>query len=109
MILGIEGDDKSGKTTLALTAPRPIFHMDLDVGGFRRASHRFQGADIRSKPYYLPRQAVVDELRQGSKTQFGEKPPSVLKPTRLLVGYRELWYTLLSDYADALESTVATI
>lgn len=104
MIVGIEGDDKSGKTTLALTAPRSLWHIDLDVGGFRRASHRFQGIPgISSTPYYLPRQAVVGQLRQGQQLALGSKAPSVLRPTQILVGYRELWYKLLSDYADHLE------
>lgn len=107
-ILGIEGDDKSGKTSLLLTAPRPLHHMDLDVGGFRRARHRFQNPDgsiqsgITSTPYYLPRQAVVDQLRQGSRQTSG-KAPSVLKPTSILRGYKELWYQMLTDYADKLE------
>jgi len=32
LIVKIEGLDKSGKTHLALTAPPPIFHIDIDVG-----------------------------------------------------------------------------
>lgn len=36
LLLGIWGDIKTCKTTLALTAPKPIFHIDADLG-FERA------------------------------------------------------------------------
>jgi hypothetical protein len=108
-ILGIEGDDKSGKTSLALTAPRPLWHVEMDVGGFRRAAHRFTGVpDIKSDPYPIPRQAVLSSLRQGHNGTG--KAPSVLRPTQILTGYKELWYRLLSNYADKLEDpTTQTI
>ncbi len=38
-IVGIWGEDKTGKTTLALTFPKPMKVMEIDIGGFTRAVH----------------------------------------------------------------------
>ena len=43
MIAGIWGEDKSCKTTLALTFPKPLIFMEFDIGGFQRAIYRFNG------------------------------------------------------------------
>lgn len=73
LIMGIYGDIKTGKTSLALTAPKPLVHFDLDQG-FERAEPRvakfrikrippngpnltedlFQNYDIVTKPYQIP-------------------------------------------------------
>jgi len=45
IIASIEGTDKTGKTHLALTAPRPIMYIDLDVGT-EGVIHKFQGEDL---------------------------------------------------------------
>ena len=34
------GDEGTGKTTMALTFPKPLVHFDIDVVGFRRAAWR---------------------------------------------------------------------
>jgi hypothetical protein len=43
LLVGIWGDIKTAKTTFALTAPKPLFHMDLDLG-FERAENRFESS-----------------------------------------------------------------
>ena len=45
IIASIEGTDKTGKSHLALTAPRPIMYIDLDVGT-EGVIHKFQGEDL---------------------------------------------------------------
>jgi hypothetical protein len=46
LLVGVWGDIKTAKTTFALTAPKPLFHMDLDLG-FERAESRFEaGSEI---------------------------------------------------------------
>lgn len=96
----ISGETKTGKTTLGLTFPKPLRHFDLDVGGFRRAKHRFQAdidsGQVVSKSYFAPQQAVIGRLDVG--------------PSKLLVGMKELWYKMLKDYLEALkDEDVATI
>jgi len=101
MIVAIWGKEKTLKTTLALTFPRPIEHFDLDVGGFDRAAWRFEQRPdglkgINSTPYPAPLQ--IDKLMGKSP-----KDVSIRLPVRV-VGMKELWQKFLQDYVKALES-----
>jgi hypothetical protein len=105
IVLGIQGDDKTGKSTLALSFPRPIRHFDLDVGGFGRARNRYEteisAGEIISKSYYLPMQGIRTALL-GKKTGF--------KEAARVVGCKELWYEMVEDLLDVLEnSNIKTI
>lgn len=100
-VVGIWGDDKTGKTTLGLSAPKPLVHFDLDVGGFDRAKVRLERLgllkQVVSEAYYLPQQAIINKV-------IG------VKQSPRLVGIKELWYKLLEQYVKALEdSSVSTI
>jgi len=97
MIVGIWGEDKSCKTTLALTAPKPMVFMELDIGGFDRAIYRFQDEFnrglIRYEAYPLP-------------MTFGRFDPSTLtvRPSRIVVGMKELFYQWASKYINHLRN-----
>lgn len=99
IVLGIQGDDKSGKSSLALSFPTPIRHFDLDVGGFARARNRYEKEIaeglIKSKSYYMP--------QQGIKTAMLGKALS-FKTAARLVGMKELWEEMITDYINALEA-----
>jgi hypothetical protein len=99
IVVGIQGDDKTGKSTLALSFPTPIRHFDLDVGGFRRARNRYEEAIsagvISSKSYYMPQQGIRSKL-------LGKAPS--FKDAARIVGMKELWYEMVEDYLDALEA-----
>lgn len=103
IVVKIDGEVGVGKTSLALTFPKPIIHMSTDVGGFERAAWRFQ-EDIKSeaiisRPYHIPQQAILDKLL------------GTAKQAKKLVGMRDLWYgRLLKDYVAALsDPSVATV
>ena len=40
-IVGLDGEEKTGKSTLGLTFPKPIANFCFDRGGFERAAWRF--------------------------------------------------------------------
>ena len=93
IIAGIWGNDKTAKTTLALTFPKPLVHMELDIGGFDRAKYRFKD-DITNnliipKSYVMPYQTrpITPEVR----------------PSKIIIGVKELWYKFLIDYIAFLE------
>ena len=100
MIAAIRGDDKTGKTSLILTFPKPLFHMDFDVGGFNRASHRFRqeikDGLVVSKSYHIPQQSLRSRMGL-DKAAFG------MSQTNKVVGIKELWYQMLTDYIEVLE------
>lgn len=89
-ILVISGDNKTTKTTLALSGPKPLRHYDLDLG-YERASHRFNGQEILSTRYTTPAQGV--DILQGKVR---------VRSRNVLHGVRELWDQWVEDYITAL-------
>lgn len=86
MILAIWGEEKTGKSALALSFPDPLVHFDFDYGYDRVADSTYghkliNGRSITTNPYTLP-------------VQFGG---------RKMEGAKELWLKFLKDYLKALE------
>jgi len=46
MIAIIGGEEKKGKTTFAMSFPKPMLYLEFDVGGFDRAKHRFNPEEL---------------------------------------------------------------
>lgn len=87
MIAAPWGDEKTGKSSFALTFPKPIWHADMDFG-FHRVTGRFkkeiESGLIVSKPYPIP----VEELMFSS--QIG----------RPIKGVREVYEEFLHDFVN---------
>lgn len=107
-VIGIWGDDKAGKTTVALTAPRPILYMEYDIGGFERARRNIgdihisdwvKDGSIIHKRYVMPFQvANFDPVK------------NIVRPSKIVTGVKELFYRWLGDYMKAVQDTkVASI
>ena len=97
MIVAIWGKEGEGKTSMALTFPKPLAHFDLDVGGYDRASWRLDAAEIVSRSYPLPIQldklTGPEELKK-VKTEKG----ITVKLSNKISGYRELWQKITNDF-----------
>ena len=95
MIVGIWGNDKTGKTSLALSFPKPMLYMELDLGGFDRAAPRFKAEVdeglITHKEYSVPFQG-----------DFGVGDTPTFKPSKIITGMKEFWYSFLQDYIGFL-------
>jgi hypothetical protein len=94
------GHEKTSKSTISLTFPKPLIHFELDVGGFRRATSRpgTKLDGITSTPYAAP--LPIDKL-MGKIT---------VRATTKVVGMKELWQKIMLDYANAVQKPeVATI
>lgn len=102
MIFACWGNDKSCKTTLALTFPKPLVVMEWDIGGFDRAIYRFQkefdAGLIIHEMYPIPFQA---EQFDPAKLQ--------VRPSKRITGMKELWYKFLINYIKHLDEPIATI
>ena len=97
MIVVICGEEKSWKSTMALTFPRKLVHFDLDVGGWNRASWRIDKTDVVSKPYLLP---IQMEKLMG----LGPKKDGVsVRFPRKVVGYKETWQKIVIDFVAACQ------
>lgn len=107
MIFVLWGEDKSCKTTLALSFPKPLVHMELDIGGFDRANRNLphlpikdwvKDGSIKHEEYLLPFQiANVD-------------PVMAARANKILVGMKELFYEMVGAYIKHLnDPNLATI
>lgn len=107
MIFGLWGPDKSCKNTLAMTFPKPIIDMELDIGGFARANRN------------LPHLPIKDWVGQGlikleqyvMPFQSGIVDPTKLtvRPSKTIQGMKELWYKWLINYIKHLDEDYATV
>ena len=98
IILAVWAEEKAGKTTFALTFPRPLYHMDLDVGGFDRAIWRLDNKDIFSKSFPIP---VQIEKMMGAVKLKGAV--SVRFPKQV-IGYKEVWQQIVVDFVAACQN-----
>ena len=106
VVAAIWGDDKSGKTSCAFSFPKPIRHFDLDVGGYKRAVHRFSkevtAGEFFSKPYYVPQQSLIEKMAGKMGSEFKAKLLATPKSNAKLIGMKELWYEFITDYINVL-------
>jgi len=96
MIAAIWGTEKSWKTTMALSFPKPLYHFDLDVGGFDRASWRMDVSDIESKSYPTPIQMekLMGQTKDGLSIKFPKK----------IIGIKEVWQQIVIDFVAACQN-----
>src|SRR3990167_11494303 len=104
MIFSIWGEDKSCKTTLALTFPKPLVVMELDIGGFDRAIYRFQKDSklITHEMYAIP-------LQIGNMPTDLNPAKLTVRPSKIIVGMKELFYQFLGKFIQHLTDDTATI
>ena len=95
IVCAVWGAEGSGKTTFALTFPQPIFHLDLDVGGFARAIWRLDSAKITSKSYPTP---IQMEKLMGAK-----KIGATVRFPRQVIGFKEVWQQIVVDFVAACQ------
>ena len=96
IVVAIWGAEKSCKTTLALTFPRPIVHFDLDVGGFARAAWRIdnlEGIDSESYPTPIQMEKLMGVQKTGVSIKFPKK----------VIGVKETWQRIVTDYVEAIQ------
>jgi len=95
MIFGLWGEDKTCKTTLALTFPKPLVFMEFDIGGFDRAIYRFQEELDKELTCYEPYPMPMT---------FGTLDPAhlAIKPTKIIIGMKELFYKWAASYLKHL-------
>ncbi len=93
-IVAVCGDEGTGKTTMALTFPKPLRHLDIDVGGYRRAIWRLPAEDVESRSY--PKPIQLDKL-MGTQ---GSPSTRVIIPKKV-EGMKELWQQIVTDFVAA--------
>jgi len=107
MIFSAYGEDKTAKSTLALSFPKPLAYMELDIGGFARANRN------------LPHLPIADWTEQGLikleqyiiPFQIGQLDAinNTIRPSKIIVGMKELFYQFAGKFIKHLDEDVATI
>lgn len=101
MKLIVWGEDKTGKSTLALTAPKPLAYFVFDVGGDERALWKFED-DVNSGNIITSRQDP--RLKTSIAFKYPQPLPKISLKEAPLSGFKELWNRFLLDYVWALEN-----
>jgi len=100
-IYGFWGEDKSTKSTLALSFPKPLVFMEFDIGGFARACRNLPHLPI--KDWYD--QGLIKYEAYPLPMTFGKFDPTKLeiRPSKLVVGMKELFYHWATEYVKHLQ------
>jgi len=107
MILGLYGEDKTCKSTLSLSAPKPMVYMQFDIGGFQRACRNLPHLPI--KDWY--NQGLIKVEDYVMPFQIGSLDPvtSIIRPSKILVGVEELFYVFATNFLKHLYDGTVTI
>jgi len=106
MLLGLEGEAGTGKTTLAYSAPLPIVGFQFDLG-FERAIYGgkheelFKGLDIVVEEY----KPDTEPTKVNADIRVYELPLPLQLDTFKVGGVRKLWDYFLIRLANALTDT----
>ncbi len=121
-VTAICGDEGTGKTTMGLTFSKPLFHLDIDVGGIDRAIWRmpklrvshlapdqslkgidWSQVDVVSKSYPKPIQ-----LERLTGTTAPDSPDIRLTSVKKVSGMRELWQAITMDFVTVCQAPTIT-
>lgn len=93
IVCGIVGEEKTCKTTMALSFPRPAVHLELDPNGFARAAWRIDttGVEVKKFPVKLTKTDMEAALGAGPSLRIKE-----------ISGMKEVWQKLMAEYSKAL-------
>lgn len=106
-IIGVDGEEKTGKTTFALTLPRPIADFTFDIGGFERAADRFEkeieAGDIVNFDIALPIQGQGPAITALQNRVKPDAENIKIHQSGTVTGYIELWYDVfMPKYIEVL-------
>ena len=95
-VLVIVGDNKTGKSTIALTAPGKIGWQEFDIGGYNRAARRFK--DLESKVEFHQYMTPMAEMK--AKLGLVTKKHGL---DNMVVGVRELYVKATEDFLNMVD------
>lgn len=98
MIFVFYGEDKSTKNTLALTFPKPLVDLELDIGGFRRSCRNLPNLPI--KDWYTQGQIKLEQFIM--PMQMTAEDIKAVRPTKLVIGMKELFYQFTGAFLEHL-------
>lgn len=106
----IEGEESTGKTTLALSAPLPIVSFAFDIGSDRAVrgnmyKELFEGLEVRFVQYTRGQLPDTPKLWAGQDITVFELPQPIQLEQIRVVGAQDLWDYFIKALVDALTDT----
>jgi len=108
-IVTICGEEGTCKTTMGLTFPKPQSHLDIDVGGYKRAAWRLDTADIETHSFPKPLTDADIAKMKGivSPPQASTRAAAIPKKVE---GMKELWQTIIDQFVkDCLTKELKSV
>ena len=105
MLLSIEGEEKTGKTTLAYTAPLPIVGFSFDLGSNRAINGIKYGDYFKELKIQIVKNG--DEVEPGNDITIYELPQPIQLVSDRILGCIELWDKFIGLLGAALTSSPA--
>lgn len=108
-IVALCGEEGTCKTTMALSFPKPLSHLDVDVGGYERAAWRIDvsGVETHSFPKPLTDADIAKMKGLTSNPKASTRTAGVPKKVE---GMKELWQTIIDQIVkNALDPELRTI
>lgn len=101
IVAAIAGQDKGGKTHLALTAPDPLCHIAFDVGGLEGMREKFVRGDVTGTP------KTIYQTRIRNPRPAGKRDKSEQSKVKALA--LEQWEKFSDAFTGSLKAGARTI
>ncbi len=108
IIAALCGEEFTCKTSMGLSFPRPQSHLDVDVGGFKRAAWRIDTTDIETHSFPKPLTDADIAKMKGITTAVSTRTVTALP--KKVEGMKELWQNIIDQFVkDCLTEALRSI
>lgn len=108
-IIAICGEEGTCKTTMALTFPKPLSHLDVDVGGFARAAWRLDVSEVDTHQFPKPLTDADIAKMKGIVDPNPKASTRALAIPKKVEGMKELWQSIIDQIVKDALGPVKTI
>lgn len=108
-LVALVGEEGTGKTSMGLSFPKPLSHLDVDVGGYRRAAWRIDATGIETHSFPKPlTDADIAKMKGITTTEISTR--KVTSIPKKIEGMKELWQNMIDQFvADCLKEDIKSI
>lgn len=109
-ITALCGEEGTCKTTMAMSFPKPLSHLDVDVGGYDRAAWRIDTSGIETHSFPKPLTDADIAKMKGLASKSTTSTRAVAGVPKKVEGMKELWQVIIDQIVtDALNPEIRTI
>lgn len=109
-IIALCGEEGTCKTTMALSFPKPLSHLDIDMGGYARAAWRIDTEGIVTHSFPKPLTDADIAKMKGIVNPNPQASTRTVAIPKKIEGMKELWQNIIDQIVtDALDSELRSI